>query len=86
MLVHKPHSTSTNAQPIQKLNTIRDLGLFLNAGFNDLIGIHKIVHGLLDFPCDAIFAAPTRPGLCVVLSKFTNSGVKPGVTNMRSTF
>ncbi len=23
----------------------------------------KIMHGLLDFPCDAVFAAPTRTGL-----------------------
>ncbi len=26
----------------------------------DLIGMYKIMHGLLDFPCDAVFAAPTR--------------------------
>ncbi len=26
----------------------------------DLICMYKIMHGLLDFPCDAVFAAPTR--------------------------
>ncbi len=25
--------------------------------------MYKIMHGLLDFPCDAVFAAPTRIGL-----------------------
>ncbi len=29
----------------------------------DLICMYKIMHGLLDFPCDAVFAAPTRIGL-----------------------
>ncbi len=28
-----------------------------------LICMYKIMHGLLDFPCDAVFAAPTRIGL-----------------------
>ncbi len=27
------------------------------------ICMYKIVHSLLDFPCDAVFAAPTRIGL-----------------------
>ncbi len=29
----------------------------------DLTCLYKIMHGLLDFPCDAVFAAPTRIGL-----------------------
>ncbi len=29
----------------------------------DLICMYKIMHGLLDFPCNAVFAAPTRIGL-----------------------
>ncbi len=29
----------------------------------DLICMYKIMHGLLDFPCDAVFAATTRIGL-----------------------
>ncbi len=29
----------------------------------DLICMYKIMHGLLDFPCDAVFAARTRIGL-----------------------
>ncbi len=29
----------------------------------DLICMYKIMHGLLDFPCDAVFAASTRIGL-----------------------
>ncbi len=29
----------------------------------DLIYMHKIMHGLLDFLCDVVFAAPTRIGL-----------------------
>ncbi len=27
------------------------------------LSMYKIMHGLLDFPCDAVFAAPTRFGL-----------------------
>ncbi len=29
----------------------------------DLICMYKIMHGLLDFPCDTAFAAPARIGL-----------------------
>ncbi len=29
----------------------------------DLICMYKTMHGLLDFPCDAVFAAPTHSGL-----------------------
>ncbi len=29
----------------------------------DLICMYKLMHGLLDFPCDAVFAASTRIGL-----------------------
>ncbi len=28
-----------------------------------MVTLYKIMHGLLDFPCDAVFAAPTRIGL-----------------------
>ncbi len=34
------------------------------------------MHGLLDFPCDTVFAAPTVLGFAVILSTFTNSDVK----------
>ncbi len=30
---------------------------------SDLTCMHKIMYGLLDIPCDAVFAAPTRFGL-----------------------
>ncbi len=46
-----------------------------------LICIYKIMYELLDFPCDTVFAAPT-----VILSRFTNGGVKPSAANMRSAF
>ncbi len=51
-----------------------------------LICTYKMVHGLHDFPCDAVFAPPPALGFAVMLSKFTNSGVKPGVANMRLAF
>ncbi len=38
--------------------------------------------GLLDFPCDAVFAAPPALSFEVTLSKFTNSVVKPIAVNM----
>ncbi len=28
----------------------------------DLISLYEIMHGILDFPCDAVFSAPTRIG------------------------
>ncbi len=46
----------------------------------DLICMYKIMHGLLDFPCDAVFAALTRIGL----RGHTNSGVRLVVANLRS--
>ncbi len=30
---------------------------------DDVIGMNSIMHGLLDFPCDVVFAALTRSGL-----------------------
>ncbi len=44
------------------------------------------MYDLLDFPCDAVFAAPTCTGFKVILSRFTNSSVKPVAVNMRSAF
>ncbi len=38
--------------------------------------------GHLEFPCDAVFAAPTH----FRLSRFTNSGVKSVAVNTRSAF
>ncbi len=43
--------------------------------------MHKIMHGLLHFPCDAVFAAIPTLDFDVILSKFT-SGVKPVAANM----
>ncbi len=42
------------------------------------------MHGLLDFPCDAVFAAPRALDFEVMLSRFTNGGVKPNAANMVS--
>ncbi len=38
--------------------------------------INKIMHGLLDFPCDAVFAAPTRIGLRSRTFKIHQQGCK----------
>ncbi len=48
--------------------------------------MYKIRHGLLDFPRDAVFVAPPALGFEVILSRFTNSGVRLVVANMRSAF
>ncbi len=40
--------------------------------------MYTIMHGLVDFPYDTDFE--------VILSRFTNSGVKPVLANMRSAF
>ncbi len=42
------------------------------------------MHALLDFSCDAVFAAPPALGFEVILSRFTNSGVIPVAFNMHS--
>ncbi len=42
------------------------------------------MHGLLNVPCDAGFAAPLALGFVVMLSRFTNSGVEPVAANMCS--
>ncbi len=39
------------------------------------------MQGILDFPCDAVFAAPTALGFEVILLRFTNSDVKPVTVN-----
>ncbi len=52
----------------------------------DLICIYTIMHALLDSSCDAVFAAPPALGFEVILSRFTNSGVRPVAANMRSAF
>ncbi len=48
--------------------------------------MHRIVYGLLNFPRDAVFAAADALGLAVMLSKFTDSGVKPVAATMPSAF
>ncbi len=52
----------------------------------DPICMYKIMHGLLDFPWDVVFADPPALGVAVILSRFTNSGVKPVTANMPSAF
>ncbi len=42
----------------------------------DLISTYKIMHALLDFSCDAVFAASPALGFEVILSRITNSGVR----------
>ncbi len=44
----------------------------------------KIVHGLLGFLWDAVFAAPPDLDFAVMLSTFTNSGLKTDAANMPS--
>ncbi len=47
--------------------------------------VTKIMHGLLNFPCDA--AAPCTLSFVVVLLRLTNSiGIKPVTANMRLAF
>ncbi len=50
------------------------------------IGIYKIMHGLLDFFSDTIFAAPPALGFEIILSRFINSGVKPVAVNVHLAF
>ncbi len=54
-LRHAPYGTAL--QRLQLFSLIR------RRISGDLICMYKIMHGLLDFPCDAVFAAPTRIGL-----------------------
>ncbi len=51
----------------------------------DLICMVKITHHLLNFPFDAVFAAPVL-GFAAMLSRFPNSGVKPVTISMCSAF
>ncbi len=44
------------------------------------------MHSLFDFPCDAVFAAPTRIGLWGHTFKIHQQLVKPVDANMRSLF
>ncbi len=46
---------------------------------DDIMGIHQIVHGFLDFAWATVFETSGH-------SSFTNSGVTLGVANMLSTF
>ncbi len=50
----------------------------------NLICMYKLAPDRLNFPCDGVFAAPTRPELAAMLSRFTSRGVKPDVATMRS--
>ncbi len=54
-LRHVPYETAL--QRLQLFSLVR------RGIHDDLICMYKIMHGLLDFPCDAVFAAPTRIGL-----------------------
>ncbi len=54
-LLHVPYETALQRLQLFSLIRRRIRG--------DLICMYKIMHGLLDFPCDAVFAAPTRIGL-----------------------
>ncbi len=52
----------------------------------DLVCMYKIMHGLLSFACDAVFADPPALGFAIIFSKFANSGTKPFAANIRSAF
>ncbi len=52
---HVPYETALQRLWLVSLVRRRNLG--------DLICMYNIMHGLLDFPCDADFDAPTRIGL-----------------------
>ncbi len=54
-LRHVPYETA--------LQRLRIVSLVRRRIRGDLICMHKIMYGLLNFPCDAVFAAPTRIGL-----------------------
>ncbi len=45
------------------LQRLQLFSLIRRKSCGDLICMYKIMHGLLDFPCDAVFAAPTHIGL-----------------------
>ncbi len=48
--------------------------------------MYKIMHGLLDFHATQFLLPPPTLGFEVILSRFTNSGVKPVAANMCSAF
>ncbi len=52
----------------------------------NLICMYKIMHGLLDFNVTQSLLPPPTLGFEVILSSFTNSGVRPVATTMRSAF
>ncbi len=54
-LRHVPYETAL--QRLQLFSLVR------RSIRGDLICMYKMMHGLLDFPCDAVFAAPTPIGL-----------------------
>ncbi len=66
------------------LQWLRLFSLVHRRNRGDPFCMYNIMHGLLDFQCDTNFATPARFGLRVILSSFTNSGVKPVAANMRS--
>ncbi len=55
VLRHVPYETA--------LQRLRLFSLVRRRIRGDLICMYKIMHGLLDFPCNAVFAAPSRIGL-----------------------
>ncbi len=68
------------------LQRLRLFPLVRRRTLGDLICIYTIMHTLLDFSCDAVFAAPPAMGFEVILSRFTNSGVIPVAFNTHSAF
>ncbi len=54
-LRHVPYETA--------LQRLRFFSLVRRRIRGDLICMYRIMHGLLDFPCETVFAAPTRIGL-----------------------
>ncbi len=54
-LHHIPYETA--------LQRLRLFSLVRRRTHVDLICMYKIMHGLLDVPCDSVFAAPSRIGL-----------------------
>ncbi len=57
------HLTSRHVPYETALQRLQLFSLIRRRIRGDLICMYKIMHGLLNFPCDTVFAAPTRIGL-----------------------
>ncbi len=68
------------------LQRLRLFSLVHRGIHGDLICIYKIMHGLLDFHATQFLLPPPTLDFEVILSRFTNSGVKPVAANMCSAF